>query len=77
MRMTYGIAYSLGLDAANRQMRLAGRIAWNEEDAHLAAATLDRHFPLCAEVPGICPDVCGCAACCPRSKGPVQALLWA
>ncbi len=45
MRMTYGIAYSLGLDAANRQMQQAGRRAWNEEDAELAAATLNRHFP--------------------------------
>ncbi len=77
MRMTYQIAYSLGLDAADRQMRKAGRTVWIEQDAQLAAATLNQYFPLCAEVPGICPEVCGCAACCPRSKGPVQGLLWA
>ena len=65
MRMTYGIAYSLGLDAANRQMQQAGRRAWNEEDAELAAATLNRHFPLCAEVPGIGPEICGCRLCRP------------
>ena len=75
--MTYRIAYSLGLDAANRRMRQAGRISWNEEDAELAAATLNRYFPLCAEVPGIEPGVCGCETCCPRSKSPVQGLLWA
>ena len=77
MRMTYGIAYSLGLDAANRQMQQAGRIAWNEEDAELAAATLNRHFPLCAEVPGIRPEICGCRLCRPRPEPPVQGLLWA
>ncbi len=68
MRMTYGIAYSLGLDAANRQMQQAGRRAWNEEDAELAAATLNRHFPLCAEVPGIRPEICGCRLCRPRPE---------
>ena len=54
--MTYRIAYSAGLDAANRQMRSAGRAAWNEDDANLAAASLSRHLPLCAEHPGICPE---------------------
>ena len=75
MRLTYGIAYSLGLDAANRQMRKAGRTTWNEQDAQLASATLDRHFPLCAEIPGIDPEVCGCGSCCPRSQLPVQGKL--
>lgn len=51
MRMTYAIAYSLGLEAANPQMRQAGRIDWNEEDAKLAAATL--HHSLSA----LCRDV--------------------
>ena len=38
MRMTYRTAYSLGLDAANLQMRRAGRTAWNEDDATLPHA---------------------------------------
>ena len=63
MRMTYSIAYSLGLDAANRQMRTAGRTTWNEEDADLAASTLNSHFPLCAQLPGIEPEQCGCTSC--------------
>ena len=41
--MTYRIAYSLGLDAANRQMQRAGRTSWNEDDANLAAHTLNLH----------------------------------
>ncbi len=63
MRMTYRIAYSLGLDAANRQMQQAGRSAWNEDDASLAAQTLNLHFPPCMEHPGIRPEVCGCTRC--------------
>ena len=50
--MTYRIAHSLGLNAANRQMSQAGRIAWNEEDAALASHTLNTYFPLCNELPG-------------------------
>ena len=76
MRMTYKIAYSIGLDAANRQMHSAGRTAWNEGDATLAARTLNQHFPLCAEHPGVQPEVCGCAACRPVPQMPSQARLW-
>ncbi len=67
MRMTYRIAYSLGLDAANRQMSQDGRTAWNEEDAALASHTLNTHLPLCNELPGINPAVCGCSQCVPIS----------
>ena len=51
MRMTYRIAYSLGMDAANDQMQQAGRTAWNEEYPDLATRTLTLHFPLCMELP--------------------------
>lgn len=63
MRMTYAIAYSLGLDAANRQMHAAGRTSWNEHDAELAAATFSPNFPLCHQVPGIEASLCGCPSC--------------
>ncbi len=65
--MTHQTAYSLGLDAANDQMRQAGRIAWNEDDAELAAHTINLHFPLCMDLPGIRPELCGCAKCCSQS----------
>ena len=69
MRMNYRIAYSLGLDAANRQMSQAGRTAWNEDDAALASHTLNTYFPLCNELPGINPAACGCTeACAIRSR---------
>ena len=61
MRMTCQIAHSLGLDAANRQMRQNGRTGWNEDDTELAAHTLNLRFPLCMELPGIRPEMCGCA----------------
>ena len=64
MRMTYQIAYSLGMDAAYRQMQKNGRTAWNEDDYNLAAETLNRHFPLCMKHPGIDPQLCGCSQCC-------------
>ena len=58
-----GLGYGAGFsfrqgqlaDAANRQMHSAGRTAWNEGDAELAARTLNLHFPLCMEHPGV-PD---------------------
>ena len=68
MRMTYRIAYSLGLDAANQQMRAANRSAWNDGDAALAASTLNRYFPLCAEVPDVAPETCGCIRCVPKTE---------
>ena len=66
--MTHRIAFSLGMDAANQQMRAANRSAWNERDAALAASTLNRYFPLCMELPGVAPDVCGCIHCVPATK---------
>ena len=63
MKMTYRIAHSIGTDAADRQMRAAGRIAWNEEDAELATATLKELFPPCLEHPEVDPLLCGCERC--------------
>ncbi len=63
MRMTHSIAYSLGLDAANRQMRTARRRTWNEEDAEPCRIYAQPHFPLCAQLPGIEPERCGRASC--------------
>ena len=68
MRVTYRIAHSLGLDAANQQMRAANRSAWNEQDAALAASTLNRFFPLCMELPGVTPELCGCVRCVPNTE---------
>jgi len=56
MRMTYSIALSLGLDAANRQMRQAGRTVWNEDDAGLAARTPNYHLSAGVEDSGHLPE---------------------
>lgn len=69
MKMTYRIAHSAGMDAANQQMRTAGRTRWSKEDAAIGAATLRQLFPLCAELPGIEPELCGCGRCCPKEVG--------
>ena len=42
MNITYKIAMAAGHDAANRQMKAAGRAAWNEADFNLAAETVAR-----------------------------------
>ncbi len=44
------------MDAANRSMRAAGRKAWNEDDANLAAREFNRLWPLCPHrcEPGEC-----------------------
>ena len=44
--MTYDIAMACGQDAANRQMRAAGRARWNEDDRDLATAEFERLYPL-------------------------------
>jgi hypothetical protein len=44
IEMTYKLAMAAGRDAANRQMRAAGRSAWNEDDCALACATFDRLY---------------------------------
>lgn len=64
MQMTYRIEHSLGLDAANRQMRAEGQTTWVERETALAAPTLRELYPLCAELPGIDPFLCGCSRCC-------------
>lgn len=74
--MTYPIAHSIGLDAANRQMCSAGRSACDEDDANLAATLLNRYFPLCAGHPGISPEACGCGKCCPQAILERQGLLF-
>ncbi len=75
MKMTYRIAHSLGMDAANRQMRQHDRTVCNIDDYNFAAETLNRHFPLCMEHSGIKPQLCGCAGCVPVQQ-PKQQLLF-
>lgn len=40
MTVTYQIAMAAGKDAANRQMKAAGRTVWAVEDFDLAAETV-------------------------------------
>jgi hypothetical protein len=50
--MAYALAMAAARDAANRQMRAAGRTAWSEDDYELACATFERLWPIgseCAE----------------------------
>lgn len=42
MTATYKIAMAAGRDAANKQMRQAGRTSWNEDDWNLAAEIVER-----------------------------------
>lgn len=44
--MTLEIAYAIGRDEANRQMRKEGRTAWSEDDYNLACETVNRLMPL-------------------------------
>lgn len=46
MTLTRSLCHALGTDAANRQMRKAGRAAWNEDDADLAVEVTMRHVVL-------------------------------
>ena len=57
MMMTRELAYAAGLDAANRSMRAAGRSAWNEDDADVAAREFNRLWPLCEH--GVEREECG------------------
>ena|GEM_PF-4105729 len=50
VEMTYRIANAAARDAANRQMRAAGRTSWSHKDYNLACCTLDRLFPECLPV---------------------------
>jgi hypothetical protein len=45
INMTYAIASAAGQDAANRQMRAAGRKKWNEDDWNLACEVMKKLFP--------------------------------
>ena len=40
--ITYEIAYAAGTDTGNRNMRAAGRTAWNEDDWNAACTTFAR-----------------------------------
>lgn len=44
--ITEDVARAAATDAANRQMRQNGRIAWNRDDLRLCAKTLDLLCPL-------------------------------
>ena len=44
--ITYELAHAAGTDAANRQMRKAGRTAWSEDDYNLACRTMNELFPM-------------------------------
>lgn len=54
--MTRDLAYCLGFDYANRQMRKAGRKTWNEDDYNLAVRTQVKAYPLEAEYPWASPE---------------------
>ena len=69
--MTYDLAMAAGKDAANRQMRQAGRSVWSAVDYDLSVDTFDRLFPeasrwpswVCATCMAIVPS--GTAHRCP------------
>ena len=41
IKVTYGIAFAAGKDAANANMRKCGREVWNEDDFNIAARTMN------------------------------------
>ena len=45
LRLTSDLARAAAMDAANRQMRVNGRAAWNIADYNLACAELERLWP--------------------------------
>ena len=47
--MTYALAMAAAKDAANRQMRAAGRPKWNWDDAQLAISEFHRLFAMTRE----------------------------
>lgn len=51
IQITRELANASAMDAANRQMRKAGRKAWNEDDYNLSVSTFNRLWPLEAEYP--------------------------
>lgn len=48
--MNLSIARSIGTDAGNRNMKRGGRTAWSEEDYNVAAAEMERVFPIETEL---------------------------
>lgn len=44
-RITYKIAMAAGADAANKQMKAAGRNVWNEDDMQEACRVSHMLFP--------------------------------
>ena len=44
--ITEDVARAAATDAANRQMRQQGRIAWSRDDLRLCAQTLEILYPL-------------------------------
>lgn len=51
MMMTYETAMAIGRDAANAQMRQAGRTVWNREDRNTAAAAFNAAYPVELDAP--------------------------
>jgi hypothetical protein len=49
MTMTYDLARAAAFDAANAQMRAAGREHWSEEDYILCCQTENRLWPIDSE----------------------------
>ena len=48
--MGYALAMAAARDAATRQMRAGGRVAWSEDDYALACATFERLYPIDAHL---------------------------
>lgn len=46
----YDIAHAASWDAANRNMRRAGRTTWNEDDSDAFCAEFERLRPLAVEL---------------------------
>jgi hypothetical protein len=55
--ITYDLAMASAKDAANQQMRKAGRTAWNEDDYNLSVVKFHRLWP--------CPKGATCEICNP------------
>lgn len=56
MILTDSLAHAAATDAANRQMKAAGRKVWNENDFNLAAQTKARLMNYCSECCMDAPD---------------------
>lgn len=59
MEMTRALAWAAATDAGNRNMQLAGRQLWNEEDYNVAATEFERLWP--DSMPYCAPDSAQCA----------------